>query len=149
MEFKSSLRWDYRQNARNEDLQIAVMKAICGMLNSQGGILLVGVQDDGTVIGIERDLKTLQKQSADGFELLLTDLVKNYLGLEHRNRVHVDFAREGGRQVCVIAIERSPAPVFLHIGGRDEFWVRMGNSTRQLDAKAALHYIQAHWSDAG
>ncbi len=145
VEFKASLRWDYRKQDVNRALSEAVAKTIAGMLNSEGGTLLIGVSDNGEILGIERDLQTLEKQNWDGFYLALADLCATRLGLEHISYVHPRFEVIDGKTICMVATDKSPEPVFLDSGGQSEFWVRTGNSTRKLDIKAAIHYIGIHW----
>ena len=149
VEFKSSMRWDFETNGVNKRLREVIARTIAGMLNSEGGILLIGVADDGTVLGIEKDLQTLHKKNADGFQLILTDIVKNYLGIEYMPYVRTRFEFIDGKRICVVSIEKSPMPVFLATGDVHTFWVRMGNSTRILDIKAATRYIQTHWRKDG
>ena len=148
-EFKSSMRWDFKKSRINKSLQEVIAKAIAGMLNNEGGILLIGVADDGAIVGIEQDLKTLRKSNLDGFQLALTDIVKARLGIEYMPYIHPRFELVDGKHVCVVSIDKSPTPVFLAIGDVHKFWVRTGNSTRSLDVKAATRYIQAHWEKVG
>jgi CheY-like chemotaxis protein len=145
VEFKSSLRWDFRNNKPNKGLQQVITKTVAGMLNSEGGYLLIGVDDDGEIVGIENDLSTLRKPDADGFRFLLTDLLKNYLGLEYARYISPTFTELDGKTVCLITVEESPEPVFLKSRNTHELWVRTGNSTRQLDIKAAMQYINEKW----
>ena len=145
VEFKSGIRWDFEKNQVNKSLQEVIAKEIAGMLNSEGGILLIGIADDGTVLGIEKDLQTLRKPNTDGFQLALTDIVKAHLGIEYMAYIRTRFELIDGKHICVVLIEKSPTPVFLATGDVHKFWVRMGNSTRSLDVKAATRYIQAHW----
>lgn len=42
-----------------------VLETIAAFLNSQGGTLLIGVKDDGTIIRIESDLLTFDEQEQD------------------------------------------------------------------------------------
>ena len=149
VEFKSSIRWDSRISKVNKGMQEAIAIAVAGMLNSQGGYLLIGVADDGKVLGIERDLQTLQKRNSDGFQLALTDIIKAYMGLECMGHVHPHFESVDGKQICVVEIGKSPKPVFFATGAGHKFWVRVGNSTRSLDVKATMDYIQSHWGNAG
>jgi CheY-like chemotaxis protein len=146
LEFKSSFRWDLERRCVNKDLQKAVAVAVAGMLNSGGGTLLIGIEDDGTIVGLEKDLKTLHKDNLDGFQLTLTDVLKKYLGIECMPYIHVGFEQIRDKWVCVVSIERSPEPVFFSDGVVHKFWVRTGNSTRALDVKETLKYVQAHWS---
>jgi predicted HTH transcriptional regulator len=149
VEFKSSMRWDFKTEKVNKHLREVIARTIAGMLNSEGGNLLIGVADDGMVLGIEQDLRTLHKKNADGFQLILTDIVKNYLGIEYIPYVRPRFELVDGKRICVVSVEKSPTPVFLAAGDIHTFWVRMGNSTRILDIKAATRYIQTHWGKDG
>jgi Putative DNA-binding domain len=81
LEFKSSLRWDLRAQQINTDLQKVVAKTVAGLMNFEGGTLLIGVADDGTVIGIENDLKTLKRGDLDRFEQTLRQALADYLGV--------------------------------------------------------------------
>ena len=149
VEFKASIRWDFKENAINKNLQETIAVAITGMLNGKGGILLIGVTDNGTVLGIEKDLQTLRKPTTDGFQLALTDIVKTYVGLEYMAYIRTRFELIDGKHICIVSIEKSPTPVFLATGDVHKFWVRMGNSTRSLDVKATMSYVQANWGNAG
>jgi len=149
VEFKSSIRWDFKKDAINKNLQETIAVAITGMLNGKGGILLIGVADNGTVLGIEKDLQTLREPNTDGFQRALTDIVKAYVGLEYMAYIRTRFELIDGKHVCVVSIGKSPKPVFLATGDVHRFWVRMGNSTRSLDVKATMSYIQANWGNTG
>jgi ATP-dependent Lon protease len=59
VEFKSSLRWDYKQNTKNQSLETVVAKSIAALLNYDGGTLLVGVDDSKNILGLENDFSTL------------------------------------------------------------------------------------------
>ncbi|MEJ2594132.1 MAG: ATP-binding protein [bacterium] len=80
LEFKSSVRWDYRQEIVNRDLEAVILKSIAAFANAKGGILIIGIRDDLTVLGLEPDFKSLKKQDVDYFELHLRTLVNNQFG---------------------------------------------------------------------
>ena len=77
LEFKSTLRWNLKED-RKDDKQIthASLKTIAAFLNTEGGDLLLGVADDGAVVGIERD----RLDNDDKFMLHLAQVVRNGLG---------------------------------------------------------------------
>ena len=141
VEFKSSVRWDYVQGKCNKDLEDVIAKTIAGFLNHEGGDLLIGVADDGTVIGLRRDYATLRKKDRDGLELLLMALVKDKLGGDVCTLLHVVFQEVDGNDVCRVMIEPSKRPVYVYYNGRARYFVRTGNSTRELDAKEALDHV--------
>ncbi|MCP4361657.1 MAG: ATP-binding protein, partial [Chloroflexi bacterium] len=78
LEFKSSLRWDVRQKVVNKKLPYVIAKTLAAMMNSNGGYLLIGVADDGRILGIEQDIQSLNKKNLDGFRLVLSQLVERY-----------------------------------------------------------------------
>ena len=124
-----------------------ITRTISAFLNSSGGILLIGVDDFGNAIGIERDLKVLggEKKNLDGFGLQLTELVNRYLGKEYRKFVYVSFEMAGEKNICVVEIAKSPKPAFLEYKGKTVFVVRSGNRSQILDAKEQDNYIKMHW----
>jgi hypothetical protein len=147
LEFKASMRWDFKANAANNNLQRVIAKSIAGMLNNEGGVLLIGVADDGTILGIAKDMQVVPRQNLDGFQLVLTDVVKNFLGLENMVYLRIHFEQVNNEWVCAVFVERSSKPVFFKSGNLNEFWVRVGNSTRQLDVKTAMDYMLNHWKE--
>ena len=70
LEFKSSLRWDYKQGTVNKKLEDVIMKSIAAFANGQGGTLLIGVDDFGTPLGLQHDLSTLTDGDRDTFEFI-------------------------------------------------------------------------------
>lgn len=145
MEFKSSLRWDYKQNMKNKAMEIAVAKSVAAFLNYGGGTLIIGIGDKKELIGLEKDFLTLRKQDEDGFELQLTEIINKHLGKEFRPYVHVSFERIQDKNICIITAEKSPKPVYLAYDDNTEFYVRSGNSSQPLNIKQAAEYISNHW----
>ncbi|MCD6217131.1 DUF262 domain-containing protein [bacterium] len=147
LEFKSTLRWDVREKQVNKNLQKVIVKSIAGFMNTGGGILLIGVADDGSIHGIEDDMNTLRGQNRDSFELSLVDLITHNTGAEYSGFIRTSFEEKEEKTVCIIKIESSPKPVYINGTVGKEFYIRTGNSTRQLDPHATYEYIGMHWRD--
>lgn len=151
VEFKSSARYNLHTKVRDEKIELVIAKTIAGFLNAEGGTLLIGVNDEGTVVGLERDFSLIKQADPDRFELWLRDFLSTVLGPPAAALAHVDFAPyavEGIQTfVCRVSCPRSPRPVFLASGkGKsDEFWVRSGNSTRQLGVRDSSDYVMFQW----
>ena len=64
----------------NKALEGVVVKTVAGFLNAAGGTLLIGVDDDGALVGLAADYATLKKQDRDGFELHLQNILARDLG---------------------------------------------------------------------
>ena len=146
LEYKSSLRWDLRLEEKNLALQKIIIKTIAGLMNFEGGILLIGVADDGSILGIEHDYKTVERrQDRDGFEQTLVNAIEKNLGSEFIQHVRVTFEERDGRTVGIVYVEQSPRPVFLRDRGEVEFYIRAGNTTRPLNVEQTQDYISMHW----
>lgn len=92
LEFKSTARVNLHTGSKDERMEQVIAKAVCGFLNADGGTLLIGVDDSGTVLGLETDFATLKAPDADRFELWLRDLLSTTMGANAANLVAIDFA---------------------------------------------------------
>jgi len=146
VEFKSSLIWDYAKRQSNKRLGIAIVKTISCFMNSEGGYLLIGIDDNRKTIGIENDLVVLGG-SEDNFELRLTNLVNAYVGKINRPFIDVKFCDLDGKRIVKVSINKTPRPVFLEEGNKKYFFIRSGNSCQPLDVSEVTEYIKYHWSD--
>jgi len=144
LEFKSTLQWDVIQNRVNKTLRFSVLKTIAAFLNTAGGTLVIGVDDDGHVLGLEKDLQVFQG-SLDRFEQTLTNLVHHHIGAEFAPFIKVRLEQTDGQAVCVVDVDRAPEPAFMEGPRGKEFYVRLGNTTRALDPEETVRYIQMNW----
>jgi hypothetical protein len=69
LEFKSTLQWDVVQKQPNRSLRRSALKSVAGFMNSEGGTLILGVEDDGHIFGIDKDIALVG--SRDKFEQTL------------------------------------------------------------------------------
>ena len=149
VEFKQTARHNIHTNNKDPRLEIVIAKTVAGFLNAEGGTLLIGVADDGTVTGLDDDLQYVKKADTDRFQLWLTDMLLNALGKTALAEISVTFPVVGGKAIARVDVEPSPRPVFLDEPGGQrsaDFYVRMGNSTRKLLTDEVLEYERSHWS---
>ena len=141
LEFKASVRWDHQLDKQNRALEGIIAKTIAGFMNHKGGSLLVGVTDDGNIVGLTFDYQTLRHKDRDGFERCITDLVKARLGGDLCALVHCMFHEIDDKDICRIVVEPSPAPVYCLDGKVPRYFLRTGNGTRELDVREALAHV--------
>ena len=150
LELKSTARFNLRTKAHDPKMEQAIVKTVCGFLNAEGGTLLIGVADDGTVLGLDDDFTTLgTKGNPDGYELFLRQLIDTNLSVSTAATVRIRFDSVSGTQVCLVAVAACGKPVFAKPSKGDgegaEFWVRIGNGTKQLHGEDMVDYKEAHW----
>jgi hypothetical protein len=145
IEFKSSLRWDTKLNNVNKEIEKAIMKTVCGFMNAEGGMLFIGVNNEGKIIGIEDDYKTLRKYGKDYFEVHFYQLVKQMIGKEYMHLIDVTFYNLEGMDICLVCVPSSEKTVYLRSDNQEAFYVRVGNTTQPLTMREAENYIKSHW----
>lgn len=150
VEFKATARWNRHAGRTDKRIEHAIAKTVCGFLNAEGGKLLIGVDDEATVLGLAQDLQTLgSKPDKDGYELFLRQLLDNSLSVPTAGIVYISFEHVHDTEICVVSASSSRKPVFAkpHEGGNvpTEFWVRVGNATKQLYGDDMLEYQTNHW----
>lgn len=151
VEFKSTARINLRTEQKDPRMEHVIVKTVSAFVNADGGTLLIGVDDDGTPLGLDADYATLKVPDADRFELWLRDLFTTALGQNSAVAVGVSIedvaTDDGAKPVCRVRCVPSPQPVYLRPGKNSppEFWVRTGNSSRQLSVDQAADYIMHRW----
>jgi membrane protein YdbS with pleckstrin-like domain len=147
VEYKSSLMWDYRQQRINKKLYKPVMKSLAAFMNSRGGHLLIGVDDAGTVLGIEADLQGMRKPNIDGWENTFNLAFNKMIGVEYRRLISLEFYEKDGKTVCHVYVKPADRPIFLRENNTEEFYIRAGNASQPLSFSQAARYIQARFSN--
>lgn len=144
LEFKTSFRWDVKRDQINKDLERSVMKTIAAFLNSEGGSLVIGVDDGGQPFGIEADMASLARQSRDGFENHFNNMFSSMIGPEFRQHVRVTFHSLDNKSVCLIEVDQAPVPAYVKTEKGEDFFIRTGNATTPLKMSQAAAYV-ASW----
>jgi hypothetical protein len=146
IEFKETFLYDVYQDQPNKELKSEVAKEIASLANAEGGVVIIGVEDQTKeVTGLNRDLKLMSGK--DDFELQLNREIDNRLG-HMMATAYTEIAFEtvnGDEEVCVIWVDDSPEPVYFEDGNQDEFYARMGSSANPLTMQEAQEYIETHF----
>lgn len=148
VEFKATARRDLHTGEKRPENEEKIVKSIAGFMNAHGGNLLVGVEDKGSIVGIEGDFPFVSGADRDGWELWLTDLLATSLGKAAAAEMTVKFCDIDGREVAKIEVGPSAKPIFAtpRKGNKKPcFFVRMNNSTRELVGQEILDYQQRRW----
>lgn len=147
LEFKETLRYDARKGEISKEMEKMVMKTVVGFLNADGGTLIIGVNDDGKITGLDNDYKTLPKKNRDGFENHFNLLVKTMIGLSFAKYVSLRFESIEDKDICMITVREGHKPAYLISGDKKEdFYVRVGNSTQPFSMSETSEYIKTHWA---
>jgi hypothetical protein len=146
VEFKSSLRWDYYRNQTNKDLKFEVLKTLVALMNTEGGWLFIGVKDDGEILGLANDYKTLGKNGdKDSFLTNLDSAIADYLGKETLDYIKAQIIKIDDKEICVVNVNEAAHEVYLEKKDEQVFYVRASASSQSLSIREAKEYIDSHW----
>ena len=137
VEFKSTLRMSLTKNQIHRGVEMAWLKTIVAFLNSNGGVLIVGVDDGGDVIGYEKD----EFENVDKYLLHVNNRIQQHIGLEHAHCIK--YALEPIEQSSVLVVECKPSsvPVFFIQGNEESYFIRIGPGSRKLSTSQVLAYV--------
>ena len=155
IEFKSTGRKNLHTHQKDPAIEWSVVKSVAAFMNTDGGVLLVGVDDSGKSVGIEEDYPFVQKNQ-DGWEQWLITLIGQTLGEVEAAKMTIAYCKITDKTIAYIEVTPALKPVFAKsiksarpkgdaTSGREIFYVRTGNITKELIGNDLLDYQKGQW----
>tara|TARA_B110000196_G_C21053254_1_gene618485 strand:+ start:75 stop:1133 length:1059 start_codon:yes stop_codon:yes gene_type:complete len=145
LEFKSTLKWDIRENRANSSLVFGCVKTIAGFLNNKGGILIIGYDDDNEVVhGLEKDYPHMGQKRCnyDGWQQYFISQINDTLGKTINRYFTIEPIPYNGKTLAKIRVQSSPEPVFTkHDNTEGNFFVRIHGQTEKLNPQETQKWI--------
>lgn len=156
VEFKPNLLYYYDSNYPENSgyrnyTKYLMAKVICSFLNAEGGVLYIGVNDDGTIKGLDEDYSLRRPANKDPFDYLQNE-ISNFLKTYFKHivdNIKVEFLKVEGKDVLAFVVyESQNFPIFIkgHKSDEKEFYVRMATSTIKYDSiEDIVMYCLGKW----
>lgn len=122
----------------DKEIEFAALKTIAGFLNSDGGTLLIGINDSGEILGLKNDNFT----NKDKMMLHLTHLIKSNIGVKHHHYVRYSIDKIKNKEIFRIDCRKADSPAYLKHGKENMLYIRTGASTALLPSNEIHDYIQ-------
>ncbi|MCW5940486.1 MAG: ATP-binding protein [Fimbriimonadaceae bacterium] len=151
-EFKSGFNWNPKSSSRDLGLRHGCLRTIAAFMNSEGGELWIGIDDDGTPVGIDDELRAFRsKKPRDLFEGQIREALKNSVEPIPLNSVRIQFDEIESRTVCLVSVKSRAGVTYLvarDAHGRliEEIPVRDGNRTIHLTGRARDQFVVSRTS---
>jgi len=142
VEFKESLSLDVRKGTKEKYIELSSLKTIVGFLNTNGGVLLVGVSDAGSIFGVDNEVNKFHK-SNDALLLHFKNQLKQRIGEQYYPFISQQLVNLG--DVHVLMIDCSPSSTACYLDGKD-FYVRTNPATDKLEGPKLVEYVQNHFN---
>ena len=137
LEFKATLQKSIdNPNIPPTVIENNVIKSIAGFCNTEGGNLLIGVNDNGDIIGIEEDTF----QSNDKFKNHLKNILDARVTKSVFSSIKTEFFNIEGKTVCCIECNKSDVPLFVDYEGNSHFYKRNLESTDSLNPQETMEW---------
>ncbi|HSS12107.1 MAG TPA: ATP-binding protein, partial [Acidimicrobiales bacterium] len=162
LEYKATLRTHQDTGETFKPLETACLKTIAAFLNSRdGGTLLIGVGNDGTVHGLDADYASRSKAERDPrdwFQQHLANIISTSMGDAAATSVRPHIHHVDGHDICRVQVDPCGFPVDAKViyqkpngpkETRTEFFVRVANGTKALDVVEREKYILTRWGSPG
>lgn len=153
VEFKTTMRYDMTLNIVNKKLEDVILKTIAAFSNGHGGQLIMGVNDENEIVGLENDYNTLKEGTKDEFELHLRNLVNKAYGVEFStNNLSVTFPVVEDKEICLVEIKAGNKPLYTEVADKlgiksEKFYVRSGNSSIEIPTREIAIYIRSRFEN--
>jgi len=141
VEFKESLSLDVKKQTKEKYIEDVVIKTIAAFLNTDGGVLLVGVTDAGVVNGVDAEIHKFHK-NPDKFLLHFKNALKTRIGEQFYPFIDHRLVKVDSKHVLYVDCKESTDPVY--VDGND-FYVRTNPATDKLDGPKMVSYINNHF----
>lgn len=143
LEFKQTFQLCIRTKDRQPYVEDSALKTIAGFLNSEGGTLLIGVEDSGQIPGIDEERKKFHKQSNDKYLLLMKDKLAKRLGSSVFAYIDFEPIEVSNRTVMKVDCQPSNQEVFLD---EKDFYIRTSPSTDKLEGRELSTYLRTRFA---
>ncbi len=150
LELKSSMLWSYENETIDTKLMTVVLKSLSAFNNADGGTLIIGVNDEGEVLGLDKDYAHL-KGGRDEFELHLRNYVNKSFGKVFASTgISIQFHELDNLDICQITIKKGSSPLYLEVQDKngqkqEKFYLRSGNSSQELSPSEIGEYVKGRF----
>ncbi|MCB2221219.1 MAG: putative DNA binding domain-containing protein [Bacteroidetes bacterium] len=141
VEFKSTLRYNIHTGKFDKEIEHAALKTIAAFLNSSGGTLLIGVNDQKQLLGLKND----NFRDDDHMLLHLTKLIQERISIKQTQFVRAQVENKDNLKILRIDVKASTSPAYLDHNGEEELYVRTGPATTPMKVSEVYTYLKSRF----
>lgn len=148
VEFKPALLYNFKTDKAGISVKGKIATAICSFLNSNGGILFIGLDDNGKSQGLEKDFSLSNgKKPKDFFQNEFDQMIEHFLSFSVKSNITGQFYERDDKDIFIVMVEPSKnRAIFVKGQNGKEFWVRGNAGNRQLtDIEELANYCIDRW----
>ena len=140
-EFKETLSIDIKSQTKEKYIEKSSLKTVVAFLNTDGGTLLIGISDDGSISGIDAEINKYYK-NLDKFLLHWKNILKDRVGEQYYPFIESRAVKVDDYHVLYVQCKPSQSPCFLD---KTDFFIRTTPVTDKLEGPALVEYVKNHF----
>ena len=145
LEFKETFDLNLHTNKRDKTIASSSLKTIVGFLNSEGGKLIIGVNDRSLkIVGVDNEIKKQHRDSPDDYLIHFKNAIKEHIGIDYSDYIEYNLKEIDNVRILLVECAKSSRPCYID---KVEFYVRTNPSTDRLEGDQFIKYINTHFKD--
>jgi len=148
VEFKETFSLDIKElrketytPKKETHIETSALKTVVAFLNTDGGQLLIGVSDNGQILGLDNEINKLHK-NLDKFLLHWKTRLKERIGEEYYPFIEARVIKIDTKDLLIVECKSSKSPCFLD---KKDFYVRTNPACDKLDGAKLVEYVKHHF----
>ena len=150
LEFKSSFKYNVKRfeqtgkKIKDDTVGKEISIAVAAFANKIGGTILIGVNDNKEILGIQDDIELLSDQTKEFFERKIWESLKNLIkdnSFISNIKLHIEQVED--KEICELIIPPAKSPIY--VDSIQECYVRMGNRSEKFNPSDFVKYCSTRF----
>lgn len=145
LELKATYHWNNDEGKIDREYEYAVFKTIAAFANTNGGTLVLGVDDNSEITGLAKDFSSVCGDRYEFQNFIKTRFTEQFGENFVLDNLKINFLEINELDVCRIEIEESKKPIFLpklFDKLHDSLFIRTGGSSTELKSSELNSYVK-------
>lgn len=146
VEFKSTFRYCLHKKSAQHYIEFEILKTIAAFANTNGGTLLIGISDDGEILGLENDFNIYKDNPRDKYLKHFANLIGTGFTEPIDAILNYGFEKTINGEIFLVVVQKSKKPRFTHSKSEGkQFFIRRSATSQRLDIEEAVKYSIDNW----
>lgn len=143
--FLSATPWNLKQPKTASATEKEFLKSVASFMNSGEGNLLLGVNKDNTILGLEHDGVPFKKKDRKRFSEYINQLISDKLGPQFCTLTRYHFYKIDKKYICHLEISKCDIPVYVPINNSYHMYIREEDKIHNLNLHEMLEYVESRY----
>lgn len=153
-ELKATFKFDLNRHEKgdgkktqNSEVEKEISIAVASLANAEGGKIIIGLRDNGEIIGLGKDYEILDNPNDDKFQRIVWQSIQKYLkNMTYISQIKISLQKVNDKKICKITVPAADEPIFVHDNNNQESYVRVGPKSEKFQPAEFMKYSKNRFS---